>query len=224
MGKDKIAVFDFCETLVPYQSAELYVDYVLQSCPTYYINRFYRFMYKLLRKFKIIRLLEHISNGKVTNKILYVNQIRHYTYQKLDLSAKQFYQNCIRPQLIQETIQALRDYQSKGYRIIIVSGGYDIYLKYFAADNGISANDVISTKLQFKDNRFIGKFDGIDCMREAKVSLLENMIDRNNSYVIAFSDSETDIPLLKWADESYVVIRDPSWPKDNNFFELHWKS
>ena len=96
---------------------------------------------------------------------------------------------------------------------MIVSGGYDIYLKYFAQDYGIA--DVIATKIKMKDGICKGSFDGIDCLWENKLTLLNAyciqqgiQIDQEQSY--AYSDSRSDLPLLSYVAHPVVVKRKES--------------
>ena len=71
--KEKIALFDFCGTMVPFQSAEAYVNYVVvhtNSCST----KCRHFLYLILRKLHIISRLERLSKGVITNKKIMIGR------------------------------------------------------------------------------------------------------------------------------------------------------
>ena len=200
--KEKVAFFDFCDTLVPFQSADAYVKYVLKhhkSVPTIIRSLFFNFLHKIHLLNRFVRLI------KTTKKALYLWQLKGITDDLMQSYAKQFYIEYIVPNLIMTTYDRLKSLQNNGYRIVLVSGGYNIYLNFFAEDNHIPFSDVLSTELLFDNNKFTGKM-GEDCLGYNKVQRIEKLFSRENIYSISFSDSITDLPLLTWTDESYLIL------------------
>jgi HAD superfamily phosphoserine phosphatase-like hydrolase len=109
--------------------------------------------------------------------------------------------------------------------ILIVSGGYAPYIKYFSEINKLHYS--FATEIEFNNNKATGKFIGKDCLYAQKVLLLnqylkENALDFDKS--VAYSDSITDLPLLKWANKAYVVSKNTSqkWAKENGLNEIIW--
>lgn len=215
--KEKIAFFDFCDTLVPFQSADAYVKYVIKHCGLKKV-RIRRILYLLLQKFNLLNLFLKLT--KMTHKELFLLQIKGVSYVVMDEMAKRFYKEYIADNLIEKTYNELKKLQQEGHRIVLVSGGYDLYLHYFAVNNNVKDMDVVATNLLFKNGVFTGKMDD-DCMNENKVTRLERLFDKNKICSIAYSDSLSDLPLLRWVDEAYLVI--PSSEKNKMKTQYNFK-
>ena len=194
--KEKIALFDFCDTLVDFQTANAYVRYCIKHHATLVVG-FRYFFYRVLRRLK---LLKYIGD----EKIVLLSLLKGCTQDLMYQAAKEYYENMIKPRLVLPVISELEKYQKDKYRIVIVSGGYDIYISLFAKDFGIQQDDVISNKLLFHKKIFTGRFD-VDCMGEEKVRKLNSRFDKDKCEVVAYSDSESDMPMLKWADRAFLV-------------------
>lgn len=200
-NKEKIAFFDFCDTLVPFQSADAYVKFVLKHHKSFpMLMR--RVFFVLLRNIHLLNW--YIQKRHTSHKALVLWQLKGLSESVMRDMAKKFYDTRIKPTLISETYNCLKKRQSDGYRIVLVSGGYDIYLHLFAADNGINACDVFSTELFFENGVFSGKYVS-DCMNELKVVRVEKKFDQKKIYSVAYSDSLSDLPLLTWCDEAFLV-------------------
>jgi len=221
----KVALFDFCETLVDFQTADAYVHYVREITGNKRMLRL-NIVHSILIRIKVIRLLSLIFRYSSINKRIILYQLKGFTQQELDRYAEQYYANRIKPKLNKLLIKELILKQQEGYTIVLVSGGYDIYLKFFSVEFNIDG--LISTKIRFKNNKCTGKFDGIDCLWDNKITLLENyfkgqQIDKQKSY--AYSDSKSDLPLLRWVNNGVVVRKDmPSkWALKEGFCQIVWK-
>ena len=219
---NKVALFDFCETIANFQTADAYVDFVREKLNDKQMYKMER-MQNLLKKIKLIQIAERITGNKYSiNKRIKLLQLKGQSYLLLQELAKEYYQERIRTNVIPEMLNKLLELKAEGYKIILVSGGYDIYLSYFV--NEYSLSDVISTRIGFKNNICTGRFDGVDCLRDGKTFLLDRYFDSRPNYSIAFSDSISDLPFLNWADEGVVVskVKSQKWAKDNNFNEIIW--
>lgn len=204
-NKEKIALFDFCETIVSFQSADRYVRYVVDNFATP-IVRFRHRLYVLQDKLHFARRLNKYCHAHFITKELLLKQLKGVQYEIMDLAAQEYYYYDIRPNLIAVTIAELKRLQEEGYRIVIVSAGYDIYIKYFAKEFGINADDVHANQLLFKKQGFSGKYDK-DCIGDVKVEILNENFRKEDIYAVAYTDSESDLPLLNWADEGYWIRR-----------------
>lgn len=214
---NKIAFFDFCETLVNFQTADEFVRFTYKKVYNreLEINKFYA---------KILFFLDGITRYRFSlNKRAVLRKLKGLTYHQIDTCAKIYYDEVIKPNFIQKLIDVLNKKKVEGYNIVIVSGGYNVYLKYFAKEFYVT--DVISTRIGFRNEICTGKFDGIDCLNFNKVSLLDKIYNSIELYSEAYSDSITDIPFLKWANEGYVVSRNyqQSWNNKYKFKEIVWE-
>lgn len=218
---NKIALFDFCETLANFQTADPFVDYVRKNHPSKRMLFFDKL--KLFHdRLRIFGAFEHLllPQNSISKKIkLY--QLKGFHKKELVLLAEQYYKNVVKPNLINEMINELLRLKNE-YKIYLVSGGYDLYLKYFVEDFGLDG--YFSSKIGFIDDICTGRMEGEDCMYENKVKTLENSFNKAGCEIIAYSDSKTDMPLLAWADEGIVVSKKHSqkWAKDNKLKEIIW--
>lgn len=215
--KDKIAIFDFCDTLVSFQTANEYVRYYVKNYATLSI-KWRHFIYLILSASGLISHMEKKHPEKNIRKRILLWQLKGSTRDKMEMIAKEYYERRIKPCLVSETITELLKCKKEGCKILIVSGGYDIYIKHFALEYGIETRNIIANQLLFDKKLFIGKYD-LECMGEEKVRLLSKILKQRDDFnVVAYSDSESDLPMLLWADRGIVITK--SWAKKYQFKEI----
>ena len=218
---NKVALFDFCETLANFQTADAYVDYVRNHCGKLSV-KFYKLIHTILAKTRIICLLSILFPKRSINKRIYALQLSGFSLYDLDIMGKEYYENVVRPNLIYEVIKELKRLQERKYRIILVSGGYCFYLKYFAIEYGIAENDIICTSFAFSNGKCTGTFHGKDCLFEEKVKRLDVKIKKYQNDSVAFSDSLSDLPMLEWAGEGVVVRKRNKKKWNSKYKEILW--
>lgn len=101
--------------------------------------------------------------------------------------------------------------RSAGYHVVIVSGSLKNIIKRVARE--IGAHDYIATQLEEKNGQFTGKIKGYNVNYQNKLRAIEEYNRRNNlsaENIIAYGNSKWDIPMLKFATESYAVNPDKS--------------
>lgn len=220
--KQKVAIFDFCETLVNFQTADAFVNYVRERTKSEKM-KVKNTIGIILRKARIIPILSLIFKRSSLNKRVILWQLRGFDIDQLNQFAEDYYEDIIRPNFIKPVVNELKSLKNKGWRIVIASGGYEIYLKYFCSDFNISLKDLIAVRIGFSNKKCSGTFDGGDRLWD-KVEQLESRFDRNVVSSVAYSDSITDLPMLQWADEGIVVRREDkeSWSRIYKFKEIVW--
>jgi HAD superfamily phosphoserine phosphatase-like hydrolase len=221
-NKEKIALFDFCETLANFQTGDAFVFYVRDHYPRKQALR-RCFIHTILRKCQIIRILGHMFPRASINKRLVLWQLKGYNKETLDKGSYEYYTQIVKPNLIERTINELTDLQNKGWRILIVSAGYEYYLKHFCRDFGISQDDLIADRIAFDGCICKGCFADGDRLWDKDIKLSQK-INKDNAFVVAYSDSKSDLPMLQWADEAFVIRRKDkkSWANKYNFKEILW--
>lgn len=205
--KEKIVFLDFCGTCVPFQSADRFVQFVISHYATIAV-RCRSVLLKILVKLRLVKRIERWSKQRITTKKLILFQIKGLSKKVIDEAAEQYFLQIIKPALIPEIMDEIKAKMQDGYRIVIVSGGYDVYIRYFMNHIGGKADDVLATPLIFVNGIFTGKM-GLDCMGENKVSYIRQHFDFEKIYSIAYSDSPTDMPLFEIADKAYFVVNLP---------------
>lgn len=219
---NKVALFDFCETLANFQTADAYVDFVRENLNDKRMWRLERIQ-NFLRKIKLIRVAEKLTKYKYSiNKRIKLWQLRGIAVDDLQNLADRYYEERIKPDIISGLLERLLTLKKQGYSVFLVSGGYDFYLRCFAEEYELSG--VISTRIGVKNGICTGMFDGIDCLRDGKIYLLNKYFTIKPKYSVAFSDSISDVPFLNWATKGYVVSKKKhqEWIDDYNFNEIIW--
>ncbi|MBO2590370.1 HAD-IB family phosphatase [Shewanella algae] len=207
-----IILFDFCETLVNIQTADRFIEYVLnrQNSKKIFIYRFYKSrFYTILYKIGLVR------SAKL--KILYLLKGMREEY--LRLLAKEYADFLVAEHHNVGICQILNREYENGNEVVIISGGYDIYLNYYQPDK---VKKVISSSLKFCDGVFSGGLCGLDCLGHNKVKLMVENFGSDifdNRRVSFYTDHKSDIPLLDLVDEPYVVktSRDCQWASEKGY-------
>lgn len=218
----QLVVFDFCETLVNFQSADRFVDYVIEK--EHY--RKYRWLFQLnriLTRLRVLAVLSKIWPELNPSKRLKLLQIKGISEQKITQYAREFYDENVMPNLITPLYQLMQDHVNNGDYVMVISGGYAPYVKVFSEKHQIKG--YFATEMAFSAGKVTGKFSGKDCLYGQKTVLLEQYLkDHPIQYTkkIAYSDSISDLPLLQWADEAFVISKGQSqpWAKQYRFKEI----
>ena len=218
----KLVIFDFCETLVNFQTADAFVEYIIikEKYNKYnWINKLDIF----LTKNKFIALVNKVAPEFNPSKRIKLYQIRGISEKKINSYAEEFYNEKLISSLIMPVYELFQSHINNKDHILILSGGYSPYVKLFAEKHKI--NGYYATNLEFNSGKLTGYFDGKDCLFQQKVILLEHYLQSNNleySSSVAYSDSITDLPLLKWVDKAFVISKYKTqvWAKKYGFNEI----
>ena len=208
----KIAYFDFCETLVDKQTADSFIKFIIYNeC-------------KLVRKilFVFVKSYFYAALAKTklvpAQKIIIVRLLKGIKSERVEKYAQNYAEDLINRHIIRAVFDELVDKKANGYKIIVVSGGYECYIKYFYPD---LVDKVIATKLECKNGVFTGCLDGNDCMGEQKILNITKylaFIEFIPDYSVAYSDHVSDLPLLKFANDGFVVAKTYNkWIDENKF-------
>lgn len=106
-----------------------------------------------------------------------------------------------------DLVATLTGHLKNGDRVVILSGSLQPFLEVFIQQLDIKA-DAIGTLLFFDRDEIctgkVGKINhGVEKVNRLKVWINEN--DANAEEIWAYADSESDIPLLEFADRAIVV-------------------
>lgn len=221
-AKERWALFDFCETLVNFQTADAFVDFVCSHSPRLFTS-YIGLALRILNKMKVFSLLDRICGNELyLLKRCKLWLLKGYTQKEIENCSNLYYETLIKPNFIQPMVERLSNLKHNGYRILIVSGGYSLYIKHFANQFGVDG--VVANEIRFKNGICCGSLDGINCMNNNKPILLNSYFQTRPAYSIAYSDSITDLPFLRWADKGVVVSKKThqTWSEINGFSEIVW--
>jgi len=99
-----------------------------------------------------------------------------------------------------KAVEELEKHNTRDKKVVLVTTSFEPIAKYAAKFFHIP--EYVSTKLEIKHGKYTGKILGNINYKEEKVNRLKNY-DFNNSF--AYSDHNSDIPLLKKATYRYAV-------------------
>ncbi|MFN4083090.1 MAG: HAD family hydrolase [Bacteroidia bacterium] len=223
--KNKIAIFDFCETLTNFQTADRFVNFILKdnNCNnSVWVNTLNRLIYimTLLRVFAILNIIAPRLN--LSKRILLL-KLRGVSKEVIHAKAIDYLEKVINPRINRNILERLREYKRNGYLVFISSGGYEPYLNLFSKQEGI--DKLFCTQIEFIKGKATGFIKGKDCMFINKVTLLEEYLKANKITFedsVVYSDSFSDLPLLKWANSAYVISynNSRSWVVKGGFNEI----
>ena len=210
----KIALFDFCDTMVNFQTADVFVEYALKK-----LNK--NWIYDRLVASTVIE--NYLNKHWKIKKKLLLYCLKGVRKDELQELAENYCMKILEPATYSYMLDEVKKLKNDGYHILFVSGGYDIYLQCFA--NMHCVDGVIATKLLFKNDVFSGRIDGTDCMGENKIVHLCDYLKRHNikvDYSVAYSDSISDECMLKWADRAIVISKreHEKWVTEKKFDEI----
>ena len=220
--KDKIALFDFCDTLVDFQTGDAFIDFIRENTNkkrAFFLEKVRLFLIKM----RFFAILSKFLPNNNWHKKLKLFQLIGISKNEIEHLSLLYYTEQIRPHLITKIIQELQQYKEKGYSIYIVSGGFSDYITHFCKEFEI--NKPIATNIKYKDGICLGIIDGIDCMHTEKIDKIKNVIDLSNIDIeesVAYSDSITDLPLLTIVKRGIVVSKEHSqyWVTTNGLEEI----
>ena len=132
--------------------------------------------------------------------------VLHYFYKgwgrKKIREAGQKFAKEILPQLIYPSAkEKLHWHKEKGHKIIIISASCDIWLEGWCEVEGVQ---LISTRLDFLDEIFSGKFGTPNCHGTEKVNRIKKeVILEDFDFIYAYGNEPSDYPMLELANEKY---------------------
>ena len=152
----KVAFFDFCETLADFQTADAYVKFVREKHGNARMRRIEAFQH-FLKRSKLLKVIQRVYGRKGNvNKLLTVYQLKGRKEGELILYAREYYDEVIKPHFITDVISILIGKKGEGYKVGLVSGGYGIYLAFFAEE--FHLDFVLSSNIQFLLAQLSGSF------------------------------------------------------------------
>lgn len=100
-------------------------------------------------------------------------------------------------------VEILRRHQRAGHRTVLVSASPSLYVREIARRFGF--DDVVCTEVMVRNGVVDGRIVGQNCKGPEKVLMLERRLGRRPTPSVGYGDSKSDLPLLTWLDEGYLV-------------------
>ena len=156
------------------------------------------FIFGLLRKMRLISL----PNFKEKAIVSLAGKSKSFIQKKGKFFLKTHLLNTIRHKGMEKIIW----HKKNGHLVFIATSSPDIYIKPLV--EYLMCDGYVCSRLNYQDNVFTGRFEGKDCLGIEKVERLRKIrtdfsIDLGQSY--AYSDHESDLPLLEWVGNPAAV-------------------
>ena len=128
----------------------------------------------------------------------FINNIELDTFKKI---ANEFSKEKLPLIVKHDALEEIKFYKSKNVSVVIVSASVDLWLASWCANYGL---DLISSKLEVKENKITGKLEGKNCYGIEKVNRIRAAYNlKEFDKIYAYGDSKGDIEMLALADEKY---------------------
>ncbi|QFR43189.1 HAD family hydrolase [Sulfurimonas xiamenensis] len=187
-----LALFDFDGTLTKQDSLNEFLKHSV-SRKNYIVN-----MFKFLPYFTLWQL-KLINNGVAKEHLfrIFFKDIDEEFFKK---TATEFSLKKLDFIISKERIKILKKHQANGDRVVIVSASMQCWLQPWCDKNSI---ELLSTKLEFKNGTFSGKFLTPNCHgieKENRIKAHLNLQEYKTIY--AYGDSSGDKEMLALAHKS----------------------
>ncbi|MCC7331982.1 MAG: HAD-IB family hydrolase [Flavobacteriales bacterium] len=204
-AKQNLVIFDFCDTLINGQSVNLFLNYLINQ---------QIFLYRIYLKFRKTFASYFIKGSKKKKEFIlkpFKGKNRSYFLK----NSHSFFINIIQNNLHQKIIAILKSHQEKNDRIIVVSGGFSIYLNEFEQYYNVKS---IGTELEFSNDIFLGKIKNKECLNVEKINRLlelEGITIQELANATFYTDHKDDLPLLEIVKNGNIIKnkQDISWAK-----------
>jgi len=189
----KISFFDFDGTITTKDSLADFVKFAVGKF-NYYLGLLILSPILIPYIFKFVpnnvakeKLISHFFKGWNINRFQQISD--KYALERID--------RIIRP----KAIEKIKWHQQKGHEVVIVSASMENWLIAWCEKNNLN---LISTKLEVKDNQLTGRFSTLNCYGIEKVNRIKEKYRFEDYEVIyAYGDSKGDKEMLSIANKKY---------------------
>ena len=103
--------------------------------------------------------------------------------------------------LLEEGMQRLQWHRARGDRVVVVSGGWDVYLQPWCESQGL---ELLCSRLEQRADHLSGRFEGAQCVGAEKARRVrERYALAEFESVFAYGDTPEDLELLALADTRF---------------------
>ena len=200
-GKKTAAFFDVDGTIVSTTIVHYYVQFRSHLLPTF-LRPFWLAWFAL--KVAYYFFLDKVSRTRF-NRVFYRNYRGLEAEHIKQLAGEQF-ETYVRPKLFPAALDCIREHQSRGDLIVLVTGSLDFIIQPLA--DYVQADAALTVQLEETHGKFTGELTTLPLSEEEKVRAIQTVVERYNvdlaaSY--AYGDSRADLPMLQCVGNPIVV-------------------
>ena len=195
-----LALFDFDGTLTTHETMPVFVRRSV-------IPRRLLFGHLALAPLIIGYKLRVVSGRLVRRAIVRVGY-RGVPVSVLEEAGAAFARDYLPGVLRPEAMQRLDWHRERCHRVVVVSGGLDVYLAPWCQSQGL---ELVCSALEQVDGALTGNYLGHQCVLDEKVRRLRAACDlQAYETIYAYGDTPEDVPMLELATQAYFNGR--PWP------------
>ena len=206
MPADVLALFDLDHTLLPHDSDEQWVAFLIEAGVL--DGRHYE-----AANHELIARFNRGEAGAAEFAEFYLSTLKDCNVAELERRREHFIASRVRPRIAPAARALVDRHLGAGDVVVLTTAVIHFLAQPIAAEFGIA--DVIATDGEILEGRYTGRVSGIANMREGKVErLLEWLASRGSRLADfretwAYCDSQNDLPLLAHVSRPVAVNADP---------------
>lgn len=188
----KLYCFDFDGTLTRKDTMFLYLKF-------YNAAKFRTQFIKHIPLFVLLKL--KLADAEKVKKNFISSILKGESKSRIEKKSELFFQEFY-PEIFRENaLEFIKKIDRENIDCYIVSASLDIWVAPFAKEFQMK---LLSTRAEFKDEKFTGNFIGKNCNGAEKVNRIKEAIEgKKFDKIIAFGDTSGDREMLAWANESH---------------------
>jgi HAD superfamily hydrolase (TIGR01490 family) len=203
---DVLALFDLDHTLLPHDSDEQWVTFLI------HLGLLDRGQYETANR----DFIDRYNRGEadlVEFTEFYLSTLRPFGTARLVDLRRRYIENLVRPRITERARAMVDRHRDSGDLVVITTEVFDFLAEPIAAEFGLDA--VIATVAEIVDGRYTGRVSGVANTREGKVERLHGWLAARSRRladfreVWAYCDSLNDLPLLSQVSHPVAVNADP---------------
>jgi HAD superfamily hydrolase (TIGR01490 family) len=205
MPADVLALFDLDHTLLPHDTDEQWVAFLVEQ------GALDRAQYDAANRDLIARY-NRGEAGAIEFTEFYLSTLAHFDEDELQRLRDRYLSQKIRPRILPAARALVERHRRAGDFVVVTTAVFRFLSEPIAAEFGIS--DVIATEAERVGGRFTGRVAGVPNMREGKYDRLVSWLAARGQKFSDFreswfySDSLNDLPLLSHVTHPVAVNAD----------------
>lgn len=212
MPKQNIAIFDLDETLTKRGTWGRFVLGSIKSKPHKLVPFFASTIFSQAKYMLCIGPREHVKETMMRWTL------SGRTRTELMVMASKFADFEVRTGLRQHSKTMLEKHRATGDRIVIASAAVDLIVEPIAKRLGIT--EIVCTKMAYNnEDKLARKLGGQNCYGAEKLEMVKAYLEadvaysREDAHITMYSDSRSDLDILRWADVGIAVNPSPRLAK-----------
>lgn len=195
------AVFDVDETLIPFKSMFVFLEYAMKSkLGEEQGAQSYRVFRAEIDQYRATFSREEVNR-------LFYKVFKGWPFAELEQLALSWWRQIPSEQKwISESVEALRSHQRQGHPVVLLSGSAEFILRPVSRDLGTDI--ILATTLEvLNDGNCSGEIKGIQTIGDGKrqaLAQIERILSADLT-LVGYGDHESDLAFLRYCDKGYVV-------------------